>query len=72
MIVGNKSDLQNRAVSFEEGNELANQYKCPFFETSSKEGTNVKQVIESLAYLCYENIKNKKWKIDDSDKPLKL
>jgi GTPase KRas protein len=37
VLVGNKCDLKNeRQVSYEEGAALAQQWKCPFFETSAK------------------------------------
>jgi len=37
VLVGNKCDLEDqRQVSLEEGKKLANQWKCPFFETSAK------------------------------------
>ncbi|KAK3508408.1 hypothetical protein QTP70_028159 [Hemibagrus guttatus] len=36
VLVGNKSDLAHmRQVSVEEGNELAREFQCPFFETSA-------------------------------------
>ncbi len=38
VIAGNKCDLDNeRAVSKEEGQALANEWSCPFYETSAKE-----------------------------------
>uniref|UniRef100_A0A6B2LLG8 GTP-binding protein n=1 Tax=Arcella intermedia TaxID=1963864 RepID=A0A6B2LLG8_9EUKA len=48
-LVGNKVDLiEERVVSFQEGQSLANQYQVPYFETSTKDGTNVEQLFESL------------------------
>ncbi|ORX49850.1 ras-like protein 3 [Hesseltinella vesiculosa] len=42
ILVGNKSDLgADRQVSFQEGNDLAKQFGCPFMETSAKQRTNV-------------------------------
>ena len=41
VIIGNKCDLENqRKVSKEELEALAQQFNCNFFETSAKEGTN--------------------------------
>jgi Ras-related protein Rab-8A len=35
LLVGNKIDLPNRVVSFEEGQAAASQYNCRFIGTSS-------------------------------------
>ena len=42
ILVGTKIDLESqRAVSFEEGQEMANHYGVRFFETSAKDCRNV-------------------------------
>jgi len=42
VIVGNKSDLNiQRQVTTQEGLELAQQWNCPFVETSAKNDENV-------------------------------
>lgn len=46
LICGNKSDLSTegkREVSIEEGRGLAQQYNCPFVESSAKQRLNVEQ-----------------------------
>lgn len=44
ILVGNKCDLESqRAVSFEEGQELADHYCIRFLETSAKDSKNVEQ-----------------------------
>ncbi|MHA1985825.1 MAG: Rab family GTPase [Promethearchaeota archaeon] len=50
-LVGNKIDLkESRAVSFEEGNELAKKIDASdFFETSAKDGMNVQDAFKKLA-----------------------
>lgn len=41
VLVGNKCDLESeRQVSTQEGQALANQWGCPFMETSAKEKIN--------------------------------
>ena len=49
ILVGNKSDLPNRKVSREEGEDLARRYQIPFFETSAKLRTNVDEVFQAIA-----------------------
>ena len=50
ILAGNKSDISEdkRKVFYDEGNNKANEFKIPFFETSCKEGINIKEVFEKL------------------------
>eukprot|EP00419_Tripos_fusus_P055645 CAMPEP_0172808490 /NCGR_PEP_ID=MMETSP1075-20121228/7722_1 /TAXON_ID=2916 /ORGANISM="Ceratium fusus, Strain PA161109" /LENGTH=200 /DNA_ID=CAMNT_0013647653 /DNA_START=70 /DNA_END=669 /DNA_ORIENTATION=- len=48
-LVGNKSDLEGREVSAEEGQNAAQELDVTFSETSAKLGHNVKAVFEQLA-----------------------
>ena len=42
--MGNKSDLEDeKLVQKEEGESIAKEYNIKFFETSNKEGINVKE-----------------------------
>lgn len=48
-IVGNKKDLEHeRKVNVGDGEDLAKEYKCPFFETSAKTRLNVDECFEAL------------------------
>ena len=38
----------NRKISKEKGEELAEEYKIPFFEASAKSGENVDEVFKAL------------------------
>jgi small GTP-binding protein len=51
ILIGNKVDLkESRAVTFEEGNELAKKIEASdFFETSAKFGKNVQDAFKKLA-----------------------
>ena len=52
IIVGNKSDLgHDRAVTTEEGKDLATSFKCPFIETSAKSMVNVEEAFFSIVRL---------------------
>jgi len=52
-VIGNKTDQEeSRVVSFEEGAAFARAAACSFFETSAKEGTNVKEAFSFLAKQC--------------------
>eukprot|EP01123_Difflugia_compressa_P011685 TRINITY_DN475_c0_g1_i1.p1 TRINITY_DN475_c0_g1~~TRINITY_DN475_c0_g1_i1.p1 ORF type:complete len:192 (-),score=42.97 TRINITY_DN475_c0_g1_i1:142-717(-) len=49
VLVGNKCDLDNdREVTFERGQGLANSLKCPFMEASAKTRKNVVECFEAL------------------------
>ena len=57
ILVGNKCDLSGdkREVSFKQGQKKSNELGIPFFETSCKDGINIKEVFEKLI----EDILNK-------------
>jgi GTPase SAR1 family protein len=56
-LVGNKIDLEDeRAVTTEEGKELAQTFNCAFIEASAKTNTNVSDIFFELVSLI------NKWK----------
>ncbi|CAK60274.1 unnamed protein product (macronuclear) [Paramecium tetraurelia] len=59
-LVGNKCDLKDRKVSYDEGRQLSIQLGCEFQETSAKTGENVEFIFETLTKKIYENIKSNK------------
>ena len=57
ILVGNKSDLEEkRAVSFEEGQEMANHYNVRFLETSAKNCKNVDQAFTMMTREIKNNL----------------
>ena len=49
ILAGNKCDMENdRAVTVEEGKDLASNLKCQFFETSAKLNKNVDELFTTL------------------------
>ena len=50
ILVGNKCDLppEKRQVELIEGKDKAEEFNLPFFETSCKEGINIKEVLEKI------------------------
>ena len=55
MLIGCKSDLENeRKVTKEEAQELANEMNIEYYEVSSKENINVDFIFERMADLIYE------------------
>lgn len=57
MLIGNKCDLDaRRAVSFEEGQQFANEHGLVFLETSAKTAANVEEAFINTARKIYEKI----------------
>jgi Ras-related protein Rab-8A len=48
ILIGNKVDSANRAVTTQEGKALSDKYNIPFFETSAKTGINITESFEKL------------------------
>ena len=49
ILIGNKCDIDQRAVSLEEGEGLAKEYNIQFFETSAKQDINVERAFLHIA-----------------------
>lgn len=55
VLVGNKSDLEDKVITTVEGEALATKLGCNFFiETSSKNGYNVKKLFKKIAKMLPE------------------
>jgi len=65
-LIGNKCDLKdNRIISTEEGQELADKYGILFYETSALDGTNIKEIFKETGEQIYKNIKEGYYNLDD-------
>ena len=70
LLVGNKTDLEDqRVVSEELGNEMAEKYGVELFEASAKSGDNVMEVFNRMAELVLEKVKDNP-KTDESTRNL--
>lgn len=56
LLVGNKSDMDTRVVTHEQGETLAEELNIPFIESSAKDDTNVNDVFFTLAKLIQEKL----------------
>ena len=56
ILIGNKSDMDDRQVTYEEGKSLADSYGIQFFETSAKIGTNVTEAFQAISKEIKEKI----------------
>jgi small GTP-binding protein len=54
MLLGNKADLEDeREVTNEEGEKLAELLQCKYYETSAKTGQNINEALDEIAKLTY-------------------
>jgi small GTP-binding protein len=60
-LIGNKNDLPNREVTYEEGEKFKNEYNLKIFmESSAKTGFNVDKIFENAIKILY--VKHEKLK----------
>ena len=72
LLVGNKADLTDkRKVTYEEGAELARQYKIDFIETSAKNSVNIDMAFQNLSKIILEKINSTQDKSKDKGVKLK-
>jgi len=61
ILVGNKSDLEDRQVTSEEGKKLADTFGIKFFETSAKDDLGVNDTFHTIAKEIKEKILSKEY-----------
>ena len=54
IIVGNKSDVNDRKISYEEGKKYAESKGYNFYETSAKSGDNIEEVFNDIFEQLYK------------------
>mmetsp|Transcript_124548 Transcript_124548/g.195165 ORF Transcript_124548/g.195165 Transcript_124548/m.195165 type:complete len:222 (-) Transcript_124548:154-819(-) len=72
MLIGNKSDLERREVSFEEGADFARQHGLVFRETSAKTAMNVEEAFIQTGRKIYENIQNNVYDLSSESSGIKV
>ena len=67
ILIGNKCDLENRVISKEEGEKLAQEQGFSFIETSCKEGINIEESVKILVDDIMKRRKSAKLKNIEGD-----
>ena len=49
VLVANKTDLPNRVIATERGQQLADEFGLKFYETSAKTGSNINEMFFDVA-----------------------
>ena len=72
MLIGNKSDLEKREVSFEEGEKFAQENGLIFLETSAKTAQNVEEAFLKTAQKIYDNIQTGAYDLSNDTHGIKV
>lgn len=72
MLIGNKSDLDRRAVTYDEGAQFAREHGLMFRETSAKSAQNVEDAFIDTARKIYENIQNNVYDLNSESSGIKV
>ena len=73
VLVGNKSDLEdNREVTKDEGQEIADSFGLLFYETSAKSGLNVNEVFNSSLQEIARRIDSNFYNLEDESCGIKI
>ena len=59
VLIGNKSDIEDRFIDTEKGEEKAKEYGIQYFETSALNGNGINETFEGLAKQILKNYKIK-------------
>ncbi len=72
MLIGNKSDLEKREVSYEEGEKFAKENGLIFLETSAKTAQNVEEAFLKTAQKIYDNIQSGLYDLSNDSHGIKV
>ena len=66
ILIGNKCDLkeEEKVITKEEGEKLANDNGFAFFETSCKKGINIEESVQFLVYKIIDRMKREKKQLE--------
>ena len=72
-LIGNKSDLEGkRVISYEEGKNFADENNLLFFETSAKNGSNIKECFNESASVLVDKIEKGQLKLDQASNGIQI
>jgi Ras-related protein Rab-2A len=73
MLVGNKTDLENkREISYEKGLKFAESNNISFIETSAKNGSNVENLFINCTKIIANKLKNNEYDLSDDSCGIKV
>ena len=65
VLIGNKSDLsEERQVTVEDAQKLADTMKCKYYEASAKSGENITEALDEIARISYINYTINELRVD--------
>lgn len=72
ILIGNKSDLAKRQVSYEQGKNYADQHNMLFIETSAKNRVNIDETFTSVAHNIVKKLDIKAINIHDTSRGVRM
>lgn len=72
LLVGNKSDSNSRQVTYNAGQQFADEYKLQFIETSAKNGSNIEKAFQTISEELCEVMKNQPKRFNNVGRPIPI
>ena len=67
ILIGNKSDLHDKKISYDRANKYAEKHNMKFHSVSAKDGINIDMIFEILGNECFKSIQEEQKRLEEEE-----